>query len=141
MPGLRASSRAAAISTSMTPSPPPTARTPRPRALTHLLPSYAGPLMLEEIDALRTVLDKPRRPTAALVGGAKVSTKIPILKHLLEKVDKLIIGGGMANTFLLSHGVDIGKSLAEPDLVGDGARDHVGGQAPAAAPSCCRRTP
>jgi phosphoglycerate kinase len=90
--------------------------------ITHLLPSFAGPLMLEEINALRTVLDKPRRPTAALVGGAKVSTKIPILKHLIEKVDKLIIGGGMANTFLLSHGVDIGKSLAEPDLVGE-ARD------------------
>ena len=87
--------------------------------ITRLLPSYAGPLMLEEIGALRTVLDKPRRPTAALVGGAKVSTKIPILKHLIEKVDKLIIGGGMANTFLLSHGVDIGKSLAEPDLVED----------------------
>lgn len=90
--------------------------------ITHLLASYAGPLMLEEIDALRTVLEDPRRPTAALVGGAKVSTKIPILKHLLAKVDKLIIGGGMANTFLLSHGVDIGRSLAEPDLVGE-ARD------------------
>jgi phosphoglycerate kinase len=90
--------------------------------ITHLLPSFAGPLMLEEINALRTVLDKPRRQTAALVGGAKVSTKIPIIKHLIEKVDKLIIGGGMANTFLLSHGVDIGKSLAEPDLVGE-ARD------------------
>jgi len=87
--------------------------------LTHVLPSYAGPLMLEEINALRTVLEQPQRPTAALVGGAKVSTKIPILKHLINKVDKLIIGGGMANTFLLSHGVDIGKSLAEPDLVGE----------------------
>jgi len=86
--------------------------------LAHLLPAYAGPLMLEEIDALRAVLDQPERPTVALVGGAKVSSKIPILKHLLDKVDKLIIGGGMANTFLLSHGVDIGKSLAEPDLVG-----------------------
>jgi phosphoglycerate kinase len=85
--------------------------------ITHLLPSYAGPLMLEEINALRTVLDHPQRPTAALVGGAKVSSKIPVLKHLMAKVDKLIIGGGMANTFLLSHGVDIGKSLAEPDLV------------------------
>lgn len=86
--------------------------------LAHLLPAYAGPLMLEEIDALRAVLEEPERPTAALVGGAKVSSKIPILKHLIDKVDKLIIGGGMANTFLLSHGVDIGKSLAEPDLVG-----------------------
>jgi len=88
-------------------------------ALAHLLPCYAGALLLEEITALRTVLEHPQRPTAALVGGAKVSTKIPVLKHLLDKVDKLIIGGGMANTFLLSHGVDIGKSLAEPDLVGD----------------------
>lgn len=90
--------------------------------ITHLLPSFAGPLMLEEINALRTVLDHPQRPTAALVGGAKVSTKIPILKHLIAKVDKLIIGGGMANTFLLSHGVDIGTSLAEADLV-DTARE------------------
>jgi phosphoglycerate kinase len=85
--------------------------------LTRHLPSYAGPLLLEEIIALRTVLDAPARPVAALVGGAKVSTKIPILEHLLEKVDKLIIGGGMANTFLLSHGVEIGKSLVEPALV------------------------
>jgi phosphoglycerate kinase len=85
--------------------------------ITHLLPSYAGPLMLEEIAALRRVLEKPQRPTAALIGGAKVSSKIPVLEHLLDKVDKLIIGGGMANTFLLSHGVDVGKSLAEPDLV------------------------
>jgi phosphoglycerate kinase len=85
--------------------------------VTHLLPSYAGPLLLEEIEALRRVLEKPQRPTAALIGGAKVSSKIPVLKHLLAKVDKLIIGGGMANTFLLSHGVDIGKSLAEPDLI------------------------
>ncbi|MBZ0211517.1 MAG: phosphoglycerate kinase [Hyphomicrobium sp.] len=90
--------------------------------LAHVLPAYAGPLMLEEISALRAVLEAPQRPTAALVGGAKVSSKIPILKHLLSKVDKLIIGGGMANTFLMSHGVDIGKSLAEPDFV-DTARE------------------
>src|SRR5262249_17966960 len=63
--------------------------------LAHVLPAYAGPLMLEEISALARVLEKPERPTAALIGGAKVSTKIPILKHLLGKVDKLIIGGGM----------------------------------------------
>ena len=72
--------------------------------------------MMEEIDALRSVLDKPQRPTAAVVGGAKVSTKIPVLTNLAAKVDKLIIGGGMANTFLLAQGVDIGKSLAEPDF-------------------------
>jgi phosphoglycerate kinase len=90
--------------------------------LARVLPAYAGPLMLEEISALLAVLDKPERPVAALVGGAKVSSKIPILKHLIGKVDKLIIGGGMANTFLMSHGVDIGKSLAEPDFV-DTARE------------------
>lgn len=86
-------------------------------AITHILPSYAGPLMMEEIGALRSVLDDPKRPTAAVVGGAKVSSKLPILKHLAAKVDKLIIGGGMANTFLLAGGVGIGRSLAEPDLV------------------------
>lgn len=84
--------------------------------ITHLLPSYAGPLMLEEINALRTALEKPQRPTAAVVGGAKVSTKIPVLENLLPKVDKLIIGGGMANTFLQAQGIDVGKSLAEPDF-------------------------
>ena len=85
--------------------------------LTHHLPSYAGPLMMEEINALRASLDRPKRPVAAIVGGAKVSTKIPVLTNLSAKVDKLIIGGGMANTFLLAGGVEIGKSLAEPDLV------------------------
>jgi phosphoglycerate kinase len=85
--------------------------------LARLLPAYAGPLMMEEINALRTALEKPKRPVAAVVGGAKVSTKIPVLTNLSAKVDKLIIGGGMANTFLLAGGVEIGKSLAEPDLV------------------------
>lgn len=85
-------------------------------AITRLLPSYAGPLMMEEINALRTALDNPQRPTAAVVGGAKVSTKIPVLTNLLAKVDKLIIGGGMANTFLQAQGVMVGKSLAEPDF-------------------------
>jgi len=82
--------------------------------LAHLLPAYAGPSMIEEINALRAVLDRPRRPVGAVVGGAKVSSKIPILENLLAKVDKLIIGGGMANTFLQAHGVEVGKSLAEP---------------------------
>ena len=91
-------------------------------AITRLLPSYAGPLMMEEISALRSVLDKPKRPVAAVVGGAKVSTKIPVLTNLAAKVDKLIIGGGMANTFLLAQGVGIGKSLAEPDFL-DTARE------------------
>jgi phosphoglycerate kinase len=85
-------------------------------AVARLLPSYAGPLLLEEIKALASVLQNPIRPTAAVIGGAKVSTKISVLQNLAAKVDKLIIGGGMANTFLLAQGVEIGKSLAEPDL-------------------------
>jgi phosphoglycerate kinase len=85
--------------------------------LANLLPAYAGPLMMEEIGALRAALEQPRRPVAAVVGGAKVSTKIPVLTNLSAKVDKLIIGGGMANTFLLAGGVEIGRSLAEPDLL------------------------
>lgn len=86
--------------------------------LAHFLPSYAGPLLMEEINALRTALEKPQRPTAAVVGGAKVSTKIPVLTNLVAKVDHLIIGGGMANTFLQARGVAVGKSLAEPDFHG-----------------------
>jgi phosphoglycerate kinase len=85
-------------------------------AITRLLPAYAGPLLLEEIAALNSVLEKPARPTAAVIGGAKVSSKIVLLKNLAAKVDKLIVGGGMANTFLLAQGVNIGKSLAEPEL-------------------------
>jgi phosphoglycerate kinase len=85
-------------------------------AITRLLPSYAGPLLMEEVDALRRVLEKPDRPVAAVVGGAKVSTKVPVLTHLITKIDKLIIGGAMANTFLLAQGVQVGRSLAESDL-------------------------
>ena len=92
--------------------------------LTHHLPSYAGPLLMEEINALRTALEKPQRPTAAVVGGAKVSTKIPVLTNLVAKVDTLIIGGGMANTFLQAMGTMVGKSLAETDFQGV-ARDIV----------------
>lgn len=84
--------------------------------VTQYLPSYAGPLLLEEIDALRTALENPQRPTAAVVGGAKVSTKIPVLTNLVSRVDKLIIGGGMANTFLQAQGVSVGRSLAEPEF-------------------------
>jgi phosphoglycerate kinase len=91
-------------------------------AITHLLPSYAGPLLMAEIDALRAALDQPKRPTAAVVGGAKVSTKIPVLENLLAKVDKLIIGGGMANTFLHAQGVAVGRSLCEPEFAAT-ARD------------------
>ena len=84
--------------------------------LTHHLPSYAGPLLMEEITALRTALEKPQRPVAAVVGGMKVSTKIEVLTNLVAKVDKLIIGGGMANTFLQSMGVMTGQSITEPDF-------------------------
>jgi phosphoglycerate kinase len=83
-------------------------------AIARLLPAYAGPLLMEEVNALERVLEKPERPTAAIIGGAKVSTKIEVLTHLAGKVDRLIIGGAMANTFLLAQGVEIGKSLAEP---------------------------
>ena len=93
-------------------------------ALAHLLPAYAGPLMMEEIEALRSVLDRPEKPVAAIVGGAKVSSKIPLLTNLLSNVDFLIIGGGMANTFLLASGLSVGKSLAEPKLI-DVARNIV----------------
>jgi phosphoglycerate kinase len=85
-------------------------------AITRLMPSYAGPLMMQEINALKTALEVPKRPTAAVVGGAKVSTKIPILTNLAGKVDKIIIGGGMANTFLQAQGINVGKSLSEPDF-------------------------
>ena len=84
--------------------------------LAALLPAYAGPLLMEEIGALRAALENPTRPTAAVVGGAKVSTKIPVLTNLMAKVDKLIIGGGMANTFLQAQGHNVGKSLAEPEF-------------------------
>ena len=84
-------------------------------AITHLLPAYAGPLLMEEVQALVRVLESPERPTAAVIGGAKVSSKIDVLTHLADKVDWLIIGGAMANTFFLAEGVEIGRSLAEPD--------------------------
>ena len=86
-------------------------------AVTRCLPSYAGPLLMQEIAALRSVLETPRRPVAAVIGGAKVSSKIPLLTNLVAKVDTLIVGGGMANTFLLAEGVGVGTSLAEPDFV------------------------
>ena len=108
--------------------------------ITHILPSYAGPLMMEEIQALRAAIDKPKRPTAAVVGGAKVSTKIPVLENLMAKVDKLIIGGGMANTFLQAQGISVGKSLAEPDFHKT-ARDIMSQQNPKVVTSSCLLTP
>jgi len=85
----------------------------------HLLPSFAGRGMEAELTALEQALGNPGRPVAAVVGGAKVSTKLAVLGNLVGKVDHLIIGGGMANTFLAARGIDVGKSLAEKDLVGE----------------------
>ena len=96
----------------------------RPEATTHMLARYAqvacaGPLLAAELDALGRALEKPQRPLVAIVAGAKVSTKLTILRALAAKVDTLIVGGGIANTFVLAAGGRIGKSLAEPDLVGE----------------------
>src|SRR5512138_3495587 len=79
----------------------------------------AGPLLAAEIDAITKALSAPRRPLLAIVAGSKVSTKLTILQSLADKVDGLIVGGGIANTFMLAAGLPIGKSLAEADLVGD----------------------
>lgn len=87
-----------------------------------VLPAYAGLQMAAEVDALTRVLEHPERPVGAVVGGAKVSTKISVLTNLVAKLDCVIIGGGMANTFLHARGVDVGKSLCEPDLA-DTARE------------------
>jgi len=94
----------------------------RAEATTHGMAQYApvacaGPLMQAELQALARVLQSPARPLVAVVGGSKVSTKLAILLALAERVDQLIVGGGMANTFLLAQGLPIGKSLAEPDQV------------------------
>jgi phosphoglycerate kinase len=84
--------------------------------LAHLLPAYAGRSMQAELEALEKALGNPERPVAAVVGGAKVSSKLDVLTHLVGQVDHLIIGGGMANTFLAAKGVDVGKSLCEHEL-------------------------
>jgi len=94
----------------------------RAEATTHGIAKYApiacaGPLMAAEIEALGKALDNPKRPLLAIVAGSKVSTKLTILNNLAQKVDHLIVGGGIANTFLLAEGFKVGKSLAEPDLV------------------------
>ena len=96
----------------------------RAEATTHGIAKYApiacaGPLLAQELDALGRALGAPKRPLVAIVAGSKVSTKLTILKSLAAKVDQLIVGGGIANTFLLAAGKPIGKSLAEPDLVDD----------------------
>jgi phosphoglycerate kinase len=84
--------------------------------LAHLLPAYAGRSMQAELEALDKALGNPYKPVAAIVGGAKVSSKLDVLRHLVGQVDHLIIGGGMANTFFAAKGVDVGKSLCEHDL-------------------------
>jgi len=96
----------------------------RAEATTHGIAKYApvacaGPLLAAELDALGKALHQPAKPLVAIVAGSKVSTKLTILKTLAEKVDNLIVGGGIANTFMLAAGLKIGKSLAEPDLVND----------------------
>ncbi len=90
--------------------------------LAHVLPAFAGRAMEAELKALEKALGNPEHPVAAVVGGAKVSSKLDVLKHLVAKVDHLIIGGGMANTFLAARGIDVGKSLCEHDLI-DTAND------------------
>jgi phosphoglycerate kinase len=108
----------------------------RAEATTHAMARYApiacaGPLLAAELDALGRALERPRRPLVAIVAGAKVSTKLTLLRTLLDKVDTLIVGGGIANTFLLAAGVRIGRSLAEADLAGEArallaaARDRI----------------
>ncbi len=99
--------------------------------LAHVLPAYAGRSMQAELEALEKALGKPERPVVAVVGGAKVSSKLDVLRHLVGQVDHLIIGGGMANTFLAAKGVDVGKSLCEHDLAATaleilGAADKAG---------------
>jgi phosphoglycerate kinase len=89
--------------------------------LAHVLPAFAGRAMQAELEALEKALGSPQKPVAAVVGGAKVSTKLDVLKHLVARVDHLIIGGGMANTFLAARGVNVGKSLCEHDLAGTAA--------------------
>ncbi|MBB3971478.1 phosphoglycerate kinase [Hansschlegelia beijingensis] len=89
-----------------------------------LLPAYAGRSMQAELDALDKALSSPERPVVAIVGGAKVSTKLDLLGNLVKRVDALVIGGGMANTFLAAQGAEIGKSLCERDLL-DTAREIV----------------
>ena len=94
----------------------------RAEATTHGIARFApvacaGPLLAAELDALGRAFSEPKRPLLAIVGGSKVSTKLSILRSLAERVDRLIVGGGIANTFMLAAGLPIGKSLAEPDLV------------------------
>ena len=116
----------------------------RPEATTHAMALYApiacaGPLLAGELEALGKALDQPKRPLVAIVAGAKVSTKLGILRTLLAKVDTLVVGGGIANTFILAAGGRIGKSLAEPDLVPEARAllDEFAGRIPLPVDTVC----
>jgi len=118
----------------------------RPEATTHAMALYApvacaGPLLAGELEALGKALDAPARPLVAIVAGAKVSTKLAILRTLLAKVDTLIVGGGIANTFILAAGGRIGKSLAEPDLVPEARSllDEFAGRIPLPVDAVCAK--
>jgi len=118
----------------------------RAEATTHGVARYAkeacaGPLMAAELDALTLALAHPRRPLVAIVAGSKVSTKLTILTELAAKVDALIVGGGIANTFLLAAGGRIGRSLAEPDLVGEAKAilDRFPGKVPIPVDAVCAK--
>jgi phosphoglycerate kinase len=118
----------------------------RPEATTHMMARYApiacaGPLLAAELDALGRALEDPRRPLVAIVAGAKVSTKLTILRALAAKVDTLIVGGGIANTFILAAGHRIGKSLAEPDLVSEARTilDQFPGKVPVPVDVVCAK--
>jgi len=118
----------------------------RAEATTHAIAQYApvacaGPLMAAELDALSKALLEPKRPLVAIVGGAKVSTKLTVLRALAAKVDTLIVGGGIANTFILAAGGKIGKSLAEADLVGEAKSilDEFPGKVPVPIDAVCAK--
>src|SRR5208282_2570927 len=96
-------------------------------------PAYVGPSMMAEIEALKLSCDHPERPVAAVIGGSKVSTKIDVLVHLVKKMNFLIVGGGMANTFLYAKKIGVGRSLCEPGLM-----DTVDAILSQAAESGCR---
>ncbi|HUL90856.1 MAG TPA: phosphoglycerate kinase [Burkholderiales bacterium] len=122
----------------------------RAEATTHGVAKYApiacaGPLMAAEIEALSKALERPARPLVAIVAGSKVSTKLTVLAALSEKVDRLIPGGGIANTFMLAAGMKVGKSLVEPDLVGEARRITAllrakGGDVPLPTDVVCAKT-
>jgi phosphoglycerate kinase len=105
----------------------------------HLLPSYAGRLMQAELEALGAALDHPERPVMAIVGGSKVSTKLDLLGNLVSKVDVLVIGGAMANTFLAAQGIGVGKSLQEAEMHAT-ALDILAKAKAAGCGWCCRPT-